>query len=197
MEIWGVFIQDGVPHVQQQAPVNLNQVLHEKERKPQVVNAPPHHAFIFGPRITEDLLECWWRRDRFLQQRWISSEDSRNTEEKRKMSGTKVISRSDWSWSCSWWAQSEWAGHGFYIRFLEKKFVISLFVFASFFIFLTISSALKVSWHLPLLPKELPGFVHTGTWTSQPSPLDWATTNYYLFTDFLNKSTRIKIPQFW
>lgn len=33
VEIWGVFIQDGVPHVQQQAPVNLNQVLHKKERK--------------------------------------------------------------------------------------------------------------------------------------------------------------------
>lgn len=155
-----------------------------------MVNAPTHHAFIFGPRITEDVLECWWRRDRFLQQRWISSEDSRNTEEKRKMSGTKVISRSDCNGHClSWWAQSERAGHGW---FLEKKFChfllfIKDFVFASFFIFLTSSSALKVSRHLP-------GFVHAGAWTSQPSP---TTTNYYLFADFQNKSTRIKIPQFW
>lgn len=34
VEVWGVFIQDGVPHVQQQAPVNLNQVLHHGTKTP-------------------------------------------------------------------------------------------------------------------------------------------------------------------
>lgn len=34
VEVWGIFIQDGVLHVQEEAPVNLNQVLHGKTKAP-------------------------------------------------------------------------------------------------------------------------------------------------------------------
>lgn len=45
-------------------------------------------------------------------------------------------------------------------------------------------SALRVSWHLPLLPEHLPCFVYTRTWTlSFPavSSTDWATASLFYF----------------
>lgn len=48
VEVWGVFIQDGVLHVKEEAPVNLNQVLHGKNQNTRGWRHPPIALLFLG-----------------------------------------------------------------------------------------------------------------------------------------------------
>lgn len=132
VKVWGVFVQEGVLQVQQQALVNFNQVLQQRTKTPGCEHNHSSHLYFWGVasrrwiyrNVDEDSID-FSSRDEFLQR----IQEILKRREKRQ--GWKAMLCSHWNRQTPLpELMSTWEGHRF--RKKESCIVLSITMFCWF-----------------------------------------------------------------